>query len=117
MGIQATQIEPHWNYLLALERDVERLSRFVEFDARNFDCFSIEIARVLLAAGAEVDVVCKQICRGLVGKSAADNINKYRHEITAAYPKFCKRQVLFSRFGLTLTPWDEWKSAKGVPYW
>ena len=71
MAIQAKRIEPHWNYLLAIERDVERLSRYIEFDKRNFDCFSLEIARVLLASGAEVDVVCKQLCRVLNPTSSA----------------------------------------------
>jgi hypothetical protein len=51
MTIHTHKIEPHWNYLLAIERDLD-----VEFDERNFDCFSIQIARVLLASGAETDV-------------------------------------------------------------
>jgi hypothetical protein len=59
MGINTEKIEPHWNYLLAIERDLDEISRFVEFDEKNFDCFSIEIARLLLASAAEVDVVCK----------------------------------------------------------
>ena len=62
MAIQTTKPEAHWNYFLAIERDLEILSRYVEFDEKNFKCFSIEIARIALAAGAEVDVVCKQMC-------------------------------------------------------
>lgn len=67
MGIKTHPIEPHWNYLLALERDLELISRYIEFDERNSDCFSLELARVLLAAAAEVDIVCKQICVMLDG--------------------------------------------------
>ena len=63
MGIRTQRIEQHWNYFLTIERDVDHLSRYVEFDERNFECFSIEIARVILASGAEVDVVCQQICQ------------------------------------------------------
>ena len=117
MAIQAKRIEPHWNYLLAIERDVERLSRYIEFDKRNFDCFSIEIARVLLASGAEVDVVCKQLCRVLNPTSSASNINAYRDEIKTAFPTMPQFEVLISRFGLTLTPWDEWSKPDGVPFW
>ena len=61
MGIKTAKIDPHWNYFLAIERDLEPLSRYVEFNPKNFDCYSIEIARLLLAAAAEVDIVCKQI--------------------------------------------------------
>ncbi len=117
MGIQTHKIESHWNYLLAIERDLDELSRYVEFDEKNFDCFSIEIARVLLAAGAEVDVVCKQICRVIDSKSSADSINKYRSEIKPVFPGIPQFGVLLPRFGLRLRPWDEWKKASGVPFW
>lgn len=117
MGIQTHKIEPHWNYLLAIDRDLDELSRYVEFDEKNFDCFSIEIARVLLAAGAEVDVVCKQICRVIDSKSSADSINKYRSEIKPAFPGIPQFEVWLPRFGLRLKPWDEWKKASGVPFW
>ena len=52
MGIRTQKIEPHWNYLLAIERQLDEISRFVEFDKKNFDCFSIEIARLLLTSAA-----------------------------------------------------------------
>ncbi|MDD5455382.1 MAG: hypothetical protein PHW62_07845 [Candidatus Ratteibacteria bacterium] len=117
MVIQTNKIEVHWNYLLALERDLDEISRYVEFDERNFNCFSIEIARVLLASAAEVDVVCKQICKTLNPKSTADSINKYKHKILVTFPNIPQFQILLPRFGLTLTPWDEWKETTGVPFW
>ncbi len=117
MGIQTNKIEPHWNYFLAMERDLDALSRYVEFDKKNFDCFSIEIARVLLASGAEVDVVCKQVCKVIDPRSSADKINKYRSKIKAAFPGIPQFGVLLPRFGLRLSPWDEWNKANGVPVW
>jgi hypothetical protein len=117
MGIQAAKIEGHWNYFLAIERDVEVLSRYVEFDKQNFKCFSIEIARILIAAGAEVDVVCRQMCRAKNPNSEADNIREYRDEITLAIPQIPDFQVLVPRFGLTLQPWNEWRSNARAPLW
>jgi hypothetical protein len=93
------------------------LSRYVEFDAGNFECFSIEIARVLLSCGAEVDVVCKRICTAIAPNSHAENIHAYRTEIKGRYPAIPEFQVTLPRYGLTLTPWDEWKGAKGMPFW
>jgi hypothetical protein len=81
MTIQATKMDSHWNYFLAIERDLETLARYVEFDSKNFECFSIETARLLLAAAAEVDIVCKQICRQADQSSKACKINHYRDEI------------------------------------
>ena len=117
MAIKAAPIEPHWSYFLAIERDLEVLSRFIEFDTRNFDSFSLEIARILLAAGAEVDVVCKQICQSKDPKSQADNIDAYRRDVLKYFPKLPDFTVEIPRFGLTLHPWDEWNNARGVPSW
>jgi hypothetical protein len=118
MGIQSRPARLHWNYFLAIERDAEVLSRYVEFDARNFDCFSIEIARIVLAVGSEIDVVCKQVCRTINPSSKADDINDYRNEITSAIPHIPNFEVLVPRFGLSLHPWDEWRDATaGVPLW
>ncbi len=117
MGIRTEKIEPHWNYLLAIERELDEISRFVEFDEKNFDCFSIEIARLLLTSAAEVDVACKQVCKGINQKSKANNIHKYRNEIVAAFPGIPQFQVILPRFGLTLMSWDGWNKPDGVPFW
>jgi hypothetical protein len=117
MVITSSKIEAHWNYLLAIEGDLERLSRFIEFDEKNFDCFSIEISRILLASGAEVDVVCKQICRKLNSGSSAHNICHYRDEICAAYPHIPDFEVLLPRYGLMLTPWSNWNVSNNPPEW
>ncbi len=117
MAIQSQKIEPHWNYFLAVERDLDTLARYVEFDARNFDCFSIEIARVLLAAGAEVDVVCKRICRAGGAQTSAENISSYRDDVRRRFPRFPSFTVQIPRFGLTLRPWEEWADPQGVPFW
>jgi len=117
MVITSSKIESHWNYLLAIEGDLERLSRFIEFDQQNFECFSVEISRILLASGAEVDVVCKQICRKLNSGSSANSINNYRNEIWAAYPNIPDFEVLLPRYGLTLTPWSSWNVPNNPPKW
>jgi hypothetical protein len=117
MVITSSKIESHWNYLLAIEGDLERLSRFIEFDQQNFKCFSVEISRILLASGAEVDVVCKQICNKLDSCSSAHNIYNYRDEICAAYPNIPDFEVLLPRYGLTLTPWSNWHSSNNPPDW
>lgn len=117
MTIQVQKIEIHWNYLVSFETELERISRYVEFDERNFPCFSIELSRVLMAASAEVDVVCKQLCRSLAPNSKAASINSYRDEIQKVYPNIQAFKVLLPRFGLTLVPWHNWQAKNGVPDW
>jgi hypothetical protein len=117
MTIQTTKADPHWNYFLAIERDLETLARYVDFHPNNFGCFSIEIARLLLAAAAEVDIVCKQICRQADPSSKADSIHQYRDDIAKLYPKFSAYPVLIPRYEMTLQPWEEWSKNNGVPVW
>ena len=117
MGIQFESTGLHWNYLLALERDVERLSRYVEFDPRNYGCFSLEIARILMAAGAETDVICRQMCVAISPGSRPLNIRQYRDEIRKVWPDLPNYKVTIDRFGLTLRPWDEWNNNDGIPIW
>jgi hypothetical protein len=111
------KVEQHWSYLLSIERELEQLSRYIEFDERNFQTFGIEIARLLLACGAETDVVCKQICLGLNPTSTAGSIHPYRNELLAAFPALPGFEVTLPRFGLQLHPWDEWSQPDGVPHW
>lgn len=117
MGIRVQTVNSHWSFFLALEHDLEQLSRYIEFSQSNFACFSLEIARVLLAAGAEVDVVCKQLCKKLNPRSRAASIGTYRTELTTGISVLSSWEVQVPRFGLVLHPWDEWKNPDGIPFW
>lgn len=77
----------HWNYFLALESDLERVSRYVEFTQNNYTTYSLEMAHLLLAAGSEVEVVLKALCRKVEPKKPAENIEQYREILTQSLPK------------------------------
>ncbi|MEJ1357427.1 MAG: hypothetical protein RPU51_04520 [Candidatus Sedimenticola sp. (ex Thyasira tokunagai)] len=117
MGIQESLIPTHWNYFLSLEDDIDRLSRFIEFTKKNFDCFSLELARVLLTASSEVDVVAKQYCKSLDAKSKAQSIGKYKIAILEGNPGFPDTVIKMPRFGLTFTPWSSWNTEEVSPHW
>ena len=59
MGIEHQPVPHDWNYFFCLEEDIIALSRWIEFSAENERDYSIELARLLMTAGAEVDVVAK----------------------------------------------------------
>ena len=107
----------HWNYFLVLEKDLEVLSRYIEFAQTNFECYSLEIVRILLSAASEIDVVAKQLCAKLNPNSSASSINEYRDEIKNAYPNLPNFRVNIPRFGLELSPWTNWNNPQGVPDW
>lgn len=115
MGIQRQETLIHWNFFLSIEEDLDRLGRFVDFSA-NEESFSIEIARLFLAASAEVDVVLKQLCKALNPNSTANSINIYQSELLNILTNFKEFEVIIPRYGLTLKPWTDWASNR-PPFW
>lgn len=107
----------HWNYFLTLDADAANLSRYVEFKEDNFNSYSVEMARILLAAASEVDVVAKLLCKNVDPTSKAGNINQYRTKLTRAFPGMISMTVTIPRYALTLRPWDNWSQNKSPDWW
>lgn len=116
MGIQESPTPVHWNFFLALEDDVFRLARYLELTEPNLNSYSIELVRILFAAASEVDVVAKQLCQKLNPATKAENIEHYRNEINGLCPRFAETSVSVPRYGLTLVPWENWRS-ESTPLW
>ncbi|MEO8838402.1 MAG: hypothetical protein ABI351_06795 [Herbaspirillum sp.] len=117
MAIIATTSKVHWNYFLALEHDLELASRYVEFCDANMRTFSIEFVHLLLAAASEVDVVAKLLCQRLSPAAARGNIEQYRAVLIQHLPDLATMQVFVPRYGLTLTPWDNWANGNSPDWW
>ena len=115
--IQAPGGKLHWNYLIALERDLEIASRYVEFSEPNFAVYSIEFAHLLFAAASEVDVIAKLLCQRFEPNAPHGNINEYRAVLLSALPELPTSQVFVPRYGLTLTPWDNWAGPDNPVWW
>lgn len=76
--IHVTASKLHWNYFVALERDLESVSRYIEFNSDNLNVYSIELAHLLFAASSEVDVLAKLLCKRFAPKAKCRNIDEYR---------------------------------------
>jgi len=107
----------HWNYYLAIEKDLENVSRYIEFSQANFGTYSIELAHILLSASSEVDVLMKQLCALLDPSSQANNITEYRHIIKGEAPSLSNEEVRIHRFGLRFTPWLNWNGDDNPEWW
>ncbi len=117
MTIAVTQSKIHWNYFLALERDLEIVARYVEFTKPNFKTFSIELAHLLFAAASEVDVVAKLLCEQIAPGARCNNINDYKATLLPAIPGLPRTKVFVPRFGLRFTPWSKWAGANNPGWW
>jgi hypothetical protein len=129
----------HWNYFLALEKDLEAISRYIEFCPDNLNTYSIELAHLLLSAASEVDTLAKCICDILAPDAKPDNINQYRDIIKAAeesetygfiltgekHPKADEKhkhrlsalKVYVPRYSLEFVPWESWAKDKTPDWW
>ena len=116
--IRATTSKLHWNYFIALERDLDVVSRYVEFCTENENVYSIEFAHLLFAAASEVDVVAKLLCQRLQPAAPRSNIDDYRSVLLIELPDLSTTKVVVPRYGLSFTPWDNWASTPpSNPLW
>jgi len=115
---QSVNSKLHWNYFLALEQDLEAISRYIEFHPENFKVFSIELAHLLFAAASEVDVLAKSLCKYFAPSSRRNNIDDYRKVLLKHLPSLCNDEVFVPRFGLSFRPWDNWAlNSTANPNW
>jgi hypothetical protein len=117
MVIVATAGKLHWNYFLALERDLEAVSRYIEFSPSNFQVYSIELAHLLFAAASEVDVVAKLLCERVAPAKPQGNINEYKAVLLPEFPDLPTTQVFVPRYGLSFAPWSNWAGATNPDWW
>jgi len=107
----------HWQYLITLDSDLHKCSRFVDINSQNFRTYSIEFVRILLAAGSEIDVVAKILCNCIDSTKSYGNINEYRDTIIAKFPKFPSMIIDVPQYELQLTPWNEWSQHRNPNWW
>jgi len=107
----------HWNYFLAIEKDLEKVSRYIEFANANLGTYSIELTHILLSASSEVDVIMKQLCTFTGGAKKYENINDYRLEIQSKLPSLITEKIEIPRFGLTFIPWENWQANQNPDWW
>jgi hypothetical protein len=80
--------------------------------------YSIELARLLMAAAAEVDVVAKLACAQLWKRASRENIEGYCQVLLPGRPALPHYRVCIQRFGLNLNPWENWgKQEPCRPAW
>jgi hypothetical protein len=114
MGIEKKKEKDlSWNYYLSLKKELEVVSDYIEFEEANYQTYSIELAKLLMAASSEVDVVLKQLCNTLNPKKRHKDIKDYRETIQKYLKKdFLAEKVSITRHGLELDPWSNWRKHK-----
>src|SRR5687768_4683792 len=105
----------HWHYFLTVEEDLHRVARHIEFAPANFNTYSVELARVLMTATQDLDVILKQLC-ALKG-NGSDNEGGYRGFLPGAYPRLVTMEVTIFRGELKFTPFSSWAQGTTPAWW
>lgn len=109
---------PHWDYFRIVEADLEHSLRYVECDERNDSAFSLEFAQLIMAACAEIDTVCKQLCRCLVPTGPQpDSLPGYAAVILARHSTLVNIAVTIPRYDRLVRPWQGWTKADSPEWW
>ncbi len=99
------------DYFHAFEDDLGSLSRFIEFAPDNYSTYSLELVRLLLAAGSEVEVALRELCK-LSQPTAKPTKNIDQHKKILLSDKCLSgiptQTIAIRRFDIELTPWKDW---------
>jgi hypothetical protein len=117
VGIEQRESFPHWRFAIALDEDLERLSRYIEFSEANLGCYSLELTRILMMASSEVDVIAKQLCEGIEPGCNARNIVDYRRIICSRHSRLTESKVHAFNESLELHPWIQWRREDSPLWW
>lgn len=117
MGIPQLVNNHHWNHFLILDADTIEIARFIEFTPANYRTYSIELARLLMTAAAEVDVVAKLACARVAPNAKRRDIRDYHRVLTQHRRSLTSYPVRITRFGLKLKPWTSWSSQRSPKWW
>lgn len=105
-----------WSFYLRLENNFIETLSYVEFAEDNFETYSIEFEKQLLAIGSEVDVLCKLLCNAIDPNQNVSRINEYANIITG-YDNFNSAKVCFSKNGQEYAPFDGWTQDESPSWW
>lgn len=105
----------YWQYYLTLEEDFIKTIRYVSITEDNYETYSVEYARLLLAICSEVDTIFKCLYFPRISSAQDDfkNIKHYAYAIAAVDKEgiFANSSVLLKRYqrGKEIKPFSEWE--------
>lgn len=103
----------YWDYFLSLEKDLFKISEYIQFNEENYQTFSIKNAQLILLAGGELDGVLKNLCKQIAPKEARGNIGDYKKSILSFYGEnFSLKEAYIPRYDLSIQPWQKWNEEK-----
>lgn len=111
-----------WYYFKNIESDIIQTLRYVEPDRENFATYSVEYAKIINVACAEIDNLMKTICEKLESirpeseRKPHGNIGQYKECLLNRFPNITEVMLYIPRGKYGIRPFYEWKDSK-LSWW
>ncbi len=116
--MEEKKVKHHWNYFLNLERDLDKITNYIEATVDNYKTYSFEINKVIQLASSEFEAVSKYLCSLINNNNFEDaDINKLRNVICEKYPLIYTTKIKIPRMNEEILPLEEWGDKKNTPWW
>lgn len=106
-----------WDYYRTLEEDLIHFNRYVEIDRVNYKTYSMELAKMLLTAGTELDTVLKALCERIKPSCGANTIGDYYKIVISKYPDVVNHEKYVKGHRIVLKPFENWSLNKNPDWW
>ncbi|EJV9416054.1 hypothetical protein ACHELK_004435 [Vibrio vulnificus] len=104
------------SYYQSFEKDIEKLSRYIEICDDNCAVYSVELTRLYLAICSEVDVALKELCY-IVSDESPQSMKGYIKVIREHCPSIIKHRVVFTGHDISRYPWKELEDSQNMSWW
>jgi len=108
---------PHWNYFRILEKDLEVCFRYIEPSEDHFSVYSDEFAKLILVACSEMENALRELSASIDPSKICNNIGDCENVVISKYPYFSMVKIYVARYGITVTPWENWATDKSPDWW
>ena len=105
----------YWDYFLYIDKDLKNTNRYLQHTERNLNAFSSEFARIILVACAEIDTICRLLCKEIQSDcdfpdatTRSGDIAEYGRIILSRFPLLATTEVYFTTLQANKKPWDGW---------
>ncbi len=108
-----------WNYFLTIEEDFIKTIPFVEPSKDNFDTYSTQYAKILLAAASETDTILKRLCKAIDPSCKKRSEQSYREFLVKEHkvPLYAAKTKIL-QYNLSSAPWESYEFEKPeTPDW
>jgi hypothetical protein len=108
-----------WNFIQSLQEDLLKTSRYVEFNSKNSETYSVEFDRIILAACSEINSIFEDLAlRKNISINGNLDILKAGSALLPLISSITSVDVQLVNSDISVfKPWDGWSNKSSPDWW